>query len=240
MDRSNRTDDMASVASTNVSNMRRANVGDNNAVQEGIRMGNINITDPNNANTVTLGFSAENQETIRRNQDIKHKFELQRQARTARIPTSDAEIQSRLRQLQQPAELLNENVVERGHRLMEAIAEYVDRENKMPSFADLNKVSTSTLPEDEEFYTVGSAELRQARLEIAKYSIPLSSYRLEKSRRQRLIQDRLDEELQYEEYINSFGEYEIVASQYADERCVSRGDLSYDNELYATSGWSGE
>jgi len=82
--------------------------------------------------------------------------------------------------------------------------------------------------------------LRLARIEIAKYSIPLAAYRLDYTRRQRLVTDRLDDELKYADYIQKFGEYEMMASQYADERCVSRGDLSWDNQLYATSGWSGD
>lgn len=42
-----------------------------------------------------------------------------------------------------------------------------------------------------------------------------------------------------EDYVNSIGPYEVQESQYADDRCVSRGCLSPDEELFATSGWSG-
>lgn len=47
-----------------------------------------------------------------------------------------------------------------------------------------------------------------------------------------------DEELQ--QFLNLVPKYEVVASQYADTRCVSRGVLSPDEKLFATSGWSGE
>ena len=40
--------------------------------------------------------------------------------------------------------------------------------------------------------------------------------------------DRLIEEKQFEDYINSIGPYEVKESQYADDRCVSRGCLSPD------------
>lgn len=51
--------------------------------------------------------------------------------------------------------------------------------------------------------------------------------------------DRLREERDIEEYLNAIGNYEVKESQYADDRCVSRGALSPNEELFATSGWSG-
>lgn len=239
MDRRDITDDAFSVASTNVTAIRRVATTDARAVEEGIRAGNINIANEQNTSLVTMGFSSDNQESIRRHQELQRKYELERQARNVHIPTTDNEIKSRLRELGEPAELVNELTIERGERLRQAILRYVDREGRVPTFGGPNRVE-QVKENDEEFYTVGSNELKLARIEIAKYSIPLTSYRLEKCKRQRLILDRLDDELKYEEYITSFGEYDIIASQYADERCVSRGHLSPDNELFATSGWSGD
>lgn len=234
-----RGEDLSSVASTNITGTKRVNIYDERGVEAGIRAGHINISNPQNTNIVTVGFSADNQENIRRHQELQRKYELERQARGVSIPTSDLEIKSRLRELREPITLFNEGVIERGERLKQAVIKFIDREGRMPSFTSVNRTKQA-VAEDEEFYTPGSADLRIARLEIAKYSIPLAAYRLEYCRRQRLISDRLEEEHKYDEYINSFGEYEIVASQYADERCVSRGDLSYDNELFATAGWSGD
>ena len=42
-----------------------------------------------------------------------------------------------------------------------------------------------------------------------------------------------------ENLANKVGPYVVQESQYADDRCVSRGTLSPDEELFATSGWSG-
>ena len=47
-----------------------------------------------------------------------------------------------------------------------------------------------------------------------------------------------DEKLQ--EYLNSVGQYDIQESQYADDRCVSRGCFNSNEDLFATSGWSGD
>jgi U4/U6 small nuclear ribonucleoprotein PRP4 len=43
----------------------------------------------------------------------------------------------------------------------------------------------------------------------------------------------------YEDFVNGIGPYVVKESQYADTRCVSRGCLSPDEQLFATSGWSG-
>ena len=43
-----------------------------------------------------------------------------------------------------------------------------------------------------------------------------------------------------ENYLNSIPKYEFTRSEYADTRCVSRGCLSDDEELYATAGWGGD
>jgi len=51
--------------------------------------------------------------------------------------------------------------------------------------------------------------------------------------------DRLLEEKVTEDFLNSIQPYEVRESQYSDDRCVSRGALSPDEELFATSGWSG-
>ncbi|CAI2364734.1 unnamed protein product [Moneuplotes crassus] len=231
-------DDLTSVASTNFTGARRATVIDQAAVDEGIRAGNINLGDQNSG-MITVGFSQDNQETINRQRGLNRQYDLERQARSVTIPTSDLEIKSRLRELRQPITLFDEGVVERGERLKRAIAAFMNDEGRMPSFTKPNE-QAEVVAKDEEFYYEGPPELKQARIEIAKYSIPLSTLRLDFTRKQRIIHDRLDDEFKYADYINQFGTYEMMASQYADERCVSRGDLSKDNKLFATSGWSGE
>ena len=39
--------------------------------------------------------------------------------------------------------------------------------------------------------------------------------------------------------MNAIGKYDVIGSQYADDRCVARGHLSPDESLFATAGWSG-
>lgn len=209
-------DDLTSVASTNITGARRATVIDQAAVDEGIRAGNINLGD-NNTGMITVGFSQDNQEAIDRQRNLNQQYDLERQARNITIPTNDNEIKSRLRELRQPITLFDEGVVERGERLKKAIAIFMNEEGRMPSFTRPNE-EADVVEKDEEFYIQGPEELKKARLEIAKYSIPLSTYRLECARRQRAEVDRIDDEFKYADYINNFGSYEMNATQYADER----------------------
>lgn len=63
--------------------------------------------------------------------------------------------------------------------------------------------------------------------------------RLGNLRKRRAEIDRLKDEQEIEEFLNSIKPYEVKESQYGDDRNVSRGALSPDQELFATSGWSG-
>ena len=62
------------------------------------------------------------------------------------------------------------------------------------------------------FYTEGSAELKKARMDLALYSLPNAAYRLEKSRRFRMESDRVEEDIKYLDYVDSFQKYGIVAT----------------------------
>jgi hypothetical protein len=59
------------------------------------------------------------------------------------------------------------------------------------------------------------------------------------ARKRRIETDRLEIEQDVDDFIGGIGNYTIAASQYADTRAVSRGVLSPNEELFATSGWSG-
>jgi len=48
------------------------------------------------------------------------------------------------------------------------------------------------------------------------------------------------QQLDLEQKVNKIGPFHVIESQYADDRCVSRGCLSPDEELFATAGWSGQ
>lgn len=80
--------------------------------------------------------------------------------------------------------------------------------------------------------------MKETRLKLALYSIPKAQQRLENERKRATENENYMYE-EVEEFVNSIGPYVVQESQYADDRCVSRGALSPDEELFATSGWSG-
>ena len=52
--------------------------------------------------------------------------------------------------------------------------------------------------------------------------------------------DRLQEDEEIEQYLNSIEPYYVLETQSGDDRCVSRGAISPNEEFFATSGWSGK
>lgn len=154
------------------------------------------------------------------------------------MPTTDGELKIRLRQLYQPVHLFGEGIIERTERLRNAIVKYAEENGSVPKFGGDDK--REEVKKVEEFFTEGGKDLRDARLEIAKFSIPRSKARLQIAKAERAELNRQEDEKKYQEEIQSFPQYELEATQYADERAVSRGALSPDESLFATSGWSGD
>jgi U4/U6 small nuclear ribonucleoprotein PRP4 len=170
--------------------------------------------------------------------------DLQKRARNLPVPTNDKEVKLRLRELGHPICLFGEDPGDRRERLRAMITEYYVEKGEAPAFCQRiiqssSSASAADKDSNEVFYTEGSEQLKQARLLIAKYSLPRGQQRVDLAKMKRNEVDRVREERDIEEYLNKIGPYEVKESQYADDRCVSRGCLSPNEELFATSGWSG-
>lgn len=166
---------------------------------------------------------------------------LKRAARTSAIPTNDFDVKMGLRQLGQPICLFGEKIADRRDRLKKIVGEYTLKYGSVPSFAikRLEEKKSEKNEENEPFLTPGIQELKDARLEIAKFSIPKSAFRLEISKKQFMEIDRIQENNQYETFLDNIKDYELLASQYADERGCIRGNLNKSDSLYAVAGSSG-
>lgn len=145
----------------------------------------------------------------------------------------------------QPICLFGEEAGDRRERLRNVIVKYYIEEGKAPvffhKFVDESEkgLAKDEAVGDEIFYTEGSQDLRDARFQISKFSLPRAQKRLVEAKRRRAEVDRIVEEKEIEEFLNSIPPYEVKESQYGDDRCISRGVISPDEELFATSGWSG-
>ena len=58
-------------------------------------------------------------------------------------------------------------------RLRNAVEEYTFENGRLPDFLEMGNVVQEKV-KDEEFYTNGSQELKDARLRLAKFSIPMA------------------------------------------------------------------
>ncbi len=87
----------------------------------------------------------------------------------------------RLRELRQPICLFGEDPMDRRERLRNCIIQYYIDNGREPTFFTRLREEEKKEEEaevEEKFYTEGPEELKAARLEFAKYSIPRSNARI--------------------------------------------------------------
>lgn len=182
--------------------------------------------------------SAVNQEALQNQKRLMETYERQKQAKAINVPSNDDEVKMALRQLRQPICLFGEDAIARRERLKGLAQKAFIQDGRIPLFGK-PKENKEQKAEKETFYTHGTEELKAARLEIALYSVPKSTMRIEMAKKKRHEQDRIEEASQYSNYISKYTKYDIQASQYGDDRCIAKGTLSPDEKLFGTAGWSG-
>jgi U4/U6 small nuclear ribonucleoprotein PRP4 len=126
--------------------------------------------------TSTLTLSSSNAETIAQHEKLMRAHELQKKARNLPVPTNDKEVKLRLRELGHPICLFGEDAGYRRERLRAKITEYYIEKGEAPAFCQRiiqsQMSSSASTDANEVFYIVGTDSLREARLLIAKYSLP--------------------------------------------------------------------
>eukprot|EP00276_Gloeochaete_wittrockiana_P012478 CAMPEP_0184374042 /NCGR_PEP_ID=MMETSP1089-20130417/164812_1 /TAXON_ID=38269 ORGANISM="Gloeochaete wittrockiana, Strain SAG46.84" /NCGR_SAMPLE_ID=MMETSP1089 /ASSEMBLY_ACC=CAM_ASM_000445 /LENGTH=544 /DNA_ID=CAMNT_0026717027 /DNA_START=9 /DNA_END=1640 /DNA_ORIENTATION=+ len=217
----------------------RPAVGLSAAVSAGMQAGNINLS---SEDAETMPLDEKSAEAKERHAKLLLQLELQKRARSLAVPTNDIQVRQRLRELGQPITFFGEGPAERRDRLRDLLAKAQEEGGEVPA-----PTAAATLQHDEEeqeevyelFYTPGSRELRDARMFIAKYSLPRAAARL--SARKRLLEDPLAYEAEKmatersHELVKQFGN---VVSQIGDERPLSSCALSPDAAIIATGGFS--
>jgi U4/U6 small nuclear ribonucleoprotein PRP4 len=166
-------------------------------------------------------------------------YKLKKLAKTFPLPTNDKEVKMRLRELGKPICLFGEKAPDRRERLKKEITAKVLAEGKLPTFKKIEVIKEVKVEDNEEFYTEGSEELKQIRLDIARYSIPRSAYRLEVSKKKFMDLDRIQDSIDYGNYLERSKNFDLISSQIADDRGCSRGSLSPNDMLFGVAGRSG-
>lgn len=122
------------------------------------------------AREVDLATSATHPETAR----LLSELDRKKLARKIALPTNDGEVRARLREIDEPITLFGEGPADRRDRLRDLIARARLEKGETMEVEEESEESSESEEdeEDEEFYTEGSAALKQARREMAEYSIP--------------------------------------------------------------------
>uniref|UniRef100_A0ACD5WZC0 Uncharacterized protein n=1 Tax=Avena sativa TaxID=4498 RepID=A0ACD5WZC0_AVESA len=167
-----------------------------------------------------------------------------RRAYAMAVPTNDSAVRARLRRLGEPVTLFGEREMERRDRLralmvrLEADGQ-VDRllraqEDEQGGAADEEDAEQIQYP----FFTEGTKELLQARVDVAHYSLPRAKGRVERAKR-RLADPDEDPEAEADLVVKQAGEFVLECSEIGDDRPLTGCSFSRDASMLATSSWSG-
>uniref|UniRef100_G3PS33 Pre-mRNA processing factor 4 (PRP4)-like domain-containing protein n=1 Tax=Gasterosteus aculeatus aculeatus TaxID=481459 RepID=G3PS33_GASAC len=191
-------------------------------VKAGIKAGNINISS---------GETLEMEERVsERQQDALAAFEQRRRARQITVSTDDAEVKAGLRALGEPITLFGEGPADRRERLRSVLS-VVGPDALKKSRRDDERAKRTWFHED-------SAYLKDARLWLAKYSLPRAMKRLEAARALKEVAEAT-RAIRQQEQQNSLRNLNNFCSQIGDDRPISFCHFSPDSKMLATGSWSG-
>ncbi|XP_028318360.1 U4/U6 small nuclear ribonucleoprotein Prp4 [Gouania willdenowi] len=199
----------------------------NNAVKEGIEAGNINISS---------GEYLEIEERVNERQhEALAEFERRRRARQITVSTDDAEVKAGLRALGEPITLFGEGPADRRERLRGVLSvigpdalRRKDEERAKRSHGECQQT----------WYHEGPASLKEARLWLARYSLPRATKRLEAARALKETPDP-SRTVRQQELHQGLRNLNNFCSQIGDDRPISFCHFSPDSSMLATASWSG-
>jgi U4/U6 small nuclear ribonucleoprotein PRP4 len=158
------------------------------------------------------------------------------------IPTADAQVRVRLREIGEPITLFGEGPPERRDRLRELLTRQlegrdVDSDGDLV-LGDAGIEVQEKEEEQEEFYTEGGEDLLQARQDIARYSL--------KKARARIAYQKMEASIPLRTHINHRRDlkehmrgFTLFGSQIASDRPVSMVRFSPSGEYVAAGNWAG-
>ncbi|EFJ34421.1 hypothetical protein SELMODRAFT_81344 [Selaginella moellendorffii] len=162
---------------------------------------------------------------------------LQRRAAALAVPTSDAAVKEKLRQMGQPVTLFGEREMERRDRLRYLMAD--EGGDRLPQKQEAKEESVKiSAVQKSTFYTEGTADLLRARMEILHFSVPRAADRIARAKRKRENPDE-DEEQEIKSVLKSVANFSLDCSEIGDDRPLTGCAFSPDSALLATCGWTG-
>eukprot|EP00795_Rhopilema_esculentum_P010529 gene10529-19256_t len=199
------------------------------AITRAIKAGNINISE---GETMVMNV----EEQSERHMELLAEFEKRKRARAIAVPTDDAMVKARLRELGHPICLFGEGPSERRDRLRELLVGIEDLLSGITDeLEEKEKVAESA---QEVWYHEGSDALKKARQWIAEYSLPRAKERLRKAKMQ-TTKTESEKAAKEQEIRKKTSALTNFCSQIGDDRPLSFGKFSPNGEMLATSSWSG-
>ena len=109
--------------------------------------------------------------------------------------------------------------------------------DELKEILNLKKKKSKKKKLEEEFYTEASEDLINFRKELILFSLLKSKRRLKKQKE--LDKIDLNYKINNNDLEKNFSSFDYTLCQIGDDRGINMGILSPDDEIYATSGWSG-
>eukprot|EP00939_MAST-03C_sp_MAST-3C-sp1_P000921 g921.t1 len=207
-----------------------------------------------------MDLSDQSKEAQMRHAKLLQELEVKRRMHKVRVPTLEKDVKTKLREIGHPITLFGEKPEDRLKRLKLIVAamEVEAEENgavsdivssvlrsTRRSDGDSNRVALESgeeAPVQKKFYTPASADLKEARRNIANFSFGRSQERLKRARVEQtdLKQYRIRQKTTVDLY-NTLSHMLMNGSQFGDSRPLTSCALSKDDEsrYVATSSWSG-
>ncbi|KAM3532414.1 hypothetical protein MY4038_004082 [Beauveria bassiana] len=162
-----------------------------------------------------------------------------RLAATIAVPTDDGRVRAKLREMGEPITLFGEGPGDRRDRLRELMTIQVEQAGGEAADVTMEDAEEEEDEADEEFYSRGGQTLLEARINIAKYSLPRA--------KQRTAFQRLESKIPLRTHVKfrkqmkeRLGAFELQGSQIVGERNISMTRISPNCELVAVGNWGGQ
>lgn len=171
---------------------------------------------------------------------ILSQFDRKRRLAQLAVPTDDAKVRARLRELGHPITLFGEGPAERRDRLKVIILDQEEGAGQDGFLTDvqMQEAAQDEADQEEEFYTEGVPELLEARRAMAKYSLPKARSRILRQREDSAIPLRTHVKHR-KEIKEKLQDFELFGTQIAGERPVSITRFAPNGEIIAAGNWAG-
>jgi len=175
---------------------------------------------------------------------ILAQFERKRFAASIIVPTDDGKVRARLRELGEPVTLFGEDAADRRARLRELLTRQAEQggEDKDVAMEDAETAEEEAEEQEEEFYEKlpppRGQKLLEARIDLAKYSIPRAKKRIDFVKKE--VQTPLRYHVKFRKELKErMAGFVLQGSQPTGERNVGITRFSPNSELIATGNFGG-